>query len=131
MGERDLSDPRYENALTRAEFYAQRAAMPPRAAPGTSGPAVPFVSQAWRADAACRDHPHPEWWLPVAVKREPKEYDAARQICRTCPVIGDCLDHALRDNEREGMWGGHTPKERWRIRKARGQVEIRGPRKIA
>lgn len=31
---------------------------------------------------------------------------AAKRICATCPVIADCLDAALANNEQWGVWGG-------------------------
>lgn len=36
----------------------------------------------------------------------------AKAICRRCPVIVECLGHALNTNERHGIWGGTTPRER-------------------
>lgn len=49
-------------------------------------------------------------------------YDEARAICNACPVREACLEHALREKERWGMWGGLTPIERRRIeRKDRRQ----------
>ena len=44
----------------------------------------------------------------------------AKEICGRCPVKLDCLAWALENNEREGVWGGTTPKERQRLRKNMG-----------
>jgi WhiB family redox-sensing transcriptional regulator len=49
-------------------------------------------------------------------------YDEARDLCRSCPLRSECLEHALAAKERFGMWGGLTPIERRRIeRTARRQ----------
>ena len=40
---------------------------------------------------------------------------AAKQVCVGCPVITECLDHALRVRESYGVWGGHTEDERARL----------------
>jgi WhiB family redox-sensing transcriptional regulator len=40
------------------------------------------------------------------------EARAALAICNVCPVREDCLEHALETNERFGVWGGMTEKER-------------------
>ncbi|MCG7592441.1 WhiB family transcriptional regulator [Mycobacterium sp. PSTR-4-N] len=40
---------------------------------------------------------------------------AAKRICGTCPVQQQCLDHALLHNEKFGIWGGTSPKERRRM----------------
>lgn len=42
-------------------------------------------------------------------------YDQARSVCLACPVREECLNHALDEKERWGMWGGLTPIERRRI----------------
>jgi WhiB family redox-sensing transcriptional regulator len=36
----------------------------------------------------------------------------AKQICRNCPVLDDCREHALRAPEVQGIWGATTPRER-------------------
>ncbi|GAA1908083.1 WhiB family transcriptional regulator [Lapillicoccus jejuensis] len=44
---------------------------------------------------------------------EPRDaLQAARDICGGCPVVRDCLGHALRVPETHGVWGGTTPAER-------------------
>lgn len=40
------------------------------------------------------------------------EERAALAICNICPVVEDCLDHALETNERFGIWGATTEKQR-------------------
>lgn len=41
----------------------------------------------------------------------------AKQICRLCPVQLDCLDHALVNDERFGVWGGFSERERRRMKR--------------
>ena len=36
----------------------------------------------------------------------------AKAICQQCPVIAECLDHALRVREPYGIWGGRSEDER-------------------
>jgi WhiB family redox-sensing transcriptional regulator len=43
----------------------------------------------------------------------------AKAICATCPVITDCLDFALRNGEKWGVWGGLDDIERKALLKAR------------
>ena len=40
--------------------------------------------------------------------------DAAKRICRQCPVVNECRDHALRTPEHHGIWGAMTARERAR-----------------
>jgi WhiB family redox-sensing transcriptional regulator len=41
-----------------------------------------------------------------------RKVEAAKAICAKCPVKGRCLDLALANHERWGIWGGMTTKER-------------------
>ena len=45
---------------------------------------------------------------------------AAKAICGTCPVRDACLDFALTNREKFGIWGGMSENERRAERKARG-----------
>lgn len=40
---------------------------------------------------------------------------AAKIICRKCDVRQQCLEYALRNNEKYGVWGGTTDYERHRL----------------
>lgn len=48
-------------------------------------------------------------------------YEAIR-VCNQCPVRLQCLEYALDNNERKGVWGGTTGKQRRQIlaRRRRG-----------
>ena len=41
----------------------------------------------------------------------------AKRICQRCPVIGDCLSSALARDERFGIWGGLSERERRRLKR--------------
>lgn len=51
------------------------------------------------------------------------ETEDAKSIClgiddgRPCPLLDLCLEFALVNNERWGIWGGKTPEERAKLRK--------------
>lgn len=53
------------------------------------------------------------------------EMGEATAIChgtydgKPCPLIEQCLEFALSNNERFGIWGGTTPTDRVEIRKER------------
>lgn len=54
-------------------------------------------------EPACREPEYdPDWWFSenwYLTKR-------AREICGTCPLREPCLMMAVRNEEREGVWGG-------------------------
>ncbi|MEZ5225578.1 MAG: WhiB family transcriptional regulator [Acidimicrobiales bacterium] len=41
------------------------------------------------------------------------------KVCRGCVVRGDCLEFALANGEKFGIWGGMSERERRRIRRQR------------
>jgi WhiB family redox-sensing transcriptional regulator len=41
----------------------------------------------------------------------------ALEICGGCKVTEDCLEYALESNQRSGIWGGTTEKERRSLRR--------------
>ena len=43
----------------------------------------------------------------------------AKEVCRGCVVRADCLEYALANGEKFGIWGGMSERERRRIRRQR------------
>jgi WhiB family redox-sensing transcriptional regulator len=76
---------------------------------------------AWQARANCMGV-DPDLFFPErgASTREAKE------VCRGCVVREDCLEYALANGEKFGMWGGLSERERRRIRRARALVRRSG-----
>ena len=64
----------------------------------------------WRQRAACRGV-DPDIFYPVS----DEEAEEAKTICRSCTVREACLEWALTQRERDGVWGGATERERRRI----------------
>jgi WhiB family redox-sensing transcriptional regulator len=75
-----------------------------------------FERNAWMALRACagtdpdRFYPDDEDIAGIA---------EAKLICAMCPVQSDCLEHALAQREKLGIWGGLTSRERLRILRRR------------
>ena len=42
----------------------------------------------------------------------------AKRICTTCEVRSECLEYALEKDERFGIWGGLSERERRRLKRA-------------
>lgn len=66
---------------------------------------------AWAEHAACKSV-DPDVFFPVGRGHDGA---AAEAVCRRCPVKDACLDHAVRNKETQGVWGGTTPRERRRL----------------
>jgi WhiB family redox-sensing transcriptional regulator len=41
----------------------------------------------------------------------------AKRVCRNCEVRAECLDFALENDERFGIWGGLSERERRRLKR--------------
>jgi WhiB family redox-sensing transcriptional regulator len=44
----------------------------------------------------------------------------AKRVCRVCEVRAECLQYALDNDERFGIWGGLSERERRRIKQTAG-----------
>jgi WhiB family redox-sensing transcriptional regulator len=76
----------------------------------------PVEDTSWRERAACLDMPANLFYAG------PHENDVAanaREVCASCPVAGECLEFALVHDERFGIWGGTSERERRRLRRLR------------
>jgi WhiB family redox-sensing transcriptional regulator len=73
----------------------------------------------WRATGACASA-DPELFFPLAtgVAVAADQVRKAQRICAECGVRQQCLDFAMRNGEMHGVWGGTTPEERIRARRA-------------
>jgi WhiB family redox-sensing transcriptional regulator len=65
------------------------------------------TATAWMADGLC-SQTDPEEFFPEAGERS----DAAKQVCRGCPVRERCLEYALAEGIPFGVWGGMSAAER-------------------
>ena len=41
----------------------------------------------------------------------------AKRVCRSCEVRAECLEYALEHDERFGIWGGTSERERRRLKR--------------
>jgi WhiB family transcriptional regulator, redox-sensing transcriptional regulator len=69
-------------------------------------------AQSWQERALCAET-DPEAFFPEkgGSTRE------AKKICTGCEVKAECLEYALANDERFGIWGGLSERERRRLRR--------------
>lgn len=70
----------------------------------------------WQDRAACRGM-NPELFFPE--RGEGVVVDAARAVCAGCEVAAECLEFAIENSEKSGIWGGYSERQRRRIRARR------------
>jgi WhiB family redox-sensing transcriptional regulator len=76
-----------------------------------------FFAWEWQLDAACAGLDTSLFYQAdnergASVRLREKK---AKAICATCPVITNCLNDALANNEPYGVWGGMSADERYRL----------------
>ena len=84
-----------------------------RMATDADGVEDPWVDdQSWQERALCAQT-DPEAFFPEkgGSTRE------AKKVCLGCEVRADCLEYALLHDERFGIWGGLSERERRRLRR--------------
>jgi WhiB family redox-sensing transcriptional regulator len=69
-------------------------------------------AESWQEQALCAET-DPEAFFPEkgGSTRE------AKKICTGCEVKAECLEYALANDERFGIWGGLSERERRRLRR--------------
>lgn len=71
-----------------------------------------IVIPAWYSDAICAQT-DPECFYP----EKGGSVRTAKKTCAGCPVRSDCLQFALDNDERHGIWGGLSERERRRLKR--------------
>ena len=79
---------------------------------GLLGIGLEADAQSWQEQALCAET-DPEAFFPEkgGSTRE------AKKICTGCEVKAQCLEYALSNDERFGIWGGLSERERRRLRR--------------
>ncbi|WP_440347948.1 WhiB family transcriptional regulator [Modestobacter versicolor] len=106
------------------EFKTQAVGAPASSGPDVLGragvfdaglPGADAEEQGWQERALCAET-DPEAFFPEkgGSTRE------AKKICTGCEVRSECLEYALTNDERFGIWGGLSERERRRLRRQVG-----------
>ena len=78
----------------------------------------------WQEDAACRLFDNLVFFGEEGeseLERQARE-SKAKSVCRTCPVQEPCLEFAMETNQKYGIWGGLTDKERASLKRRRARA---------
>ena len=85
----------------------------------------------WLDQAKCRGLPGNLFYAEY--QHNNSQVQEARSVCRgthpdhpgRCPVLEDCLNYAINNGERYGVWGGCSERERRRIKRQRNRQQAR------
>jgi WhiB family redox-sensing transcriptional regulator len=83
--------------------------------PGAAGPLLePDTPWDWTLWADCQYADPEAFFVEQGGSVRP-----AKRICAGCPVKAECLEYALEHDEKFGIWGGLSERERRRIKSQR------------
>lgn len=88
--------------------------------PGSAGPLLSSARDLdWHDLAACQ-YTDPDAFFV----EKGQSTNAAKRVCAACEVRAECLEYALANGEKWGVWGGLSEQERRRIRRDRAEQEL-------
>ena len=77
------------------------------------------VNEDWMTEAACKVLNIPPVLFFQEIGRRPSVTEVAVRVCNSCHVKDECLDYAIANNIKDGIWGGLTARERKQTRRVR------------
>lgn len=80
-------------------------------------PVFEWDDDGWRDRAACRYTDANLFFPAGSTGSAVEQIEAAKAVCRHCPVQAACLRFAIETNQESGVWGGKDEDERRRLRK--------------
>ncbi len=78
----------------------------------------------WQDEALCRGYDNIVFFGDEGeseLEKQTRE-QRAKSICKTCPVLEPCLEFAMETNQKYGIWGGLTAKERASLKRRRARA---------
>jgi len=79
----------------------------------------------WRHIAACREV-DPELFFPIGNSGPALlQIEEAKQVCRRCPAIDECLRWAIDTGQDAGVWGGMSEDERRALKRRTVRLRAR------
>jgi WhiB family transcriptional regulator, redox-sensing transcriptional regulator len=79
----------------------------------------------WRNIAACREA-DPELFFPIGNSGPALlQIEEAKQVCRRCSVLDECLRWAIDSGQDAGVWGGLSEDERRALKRRTVRLRAR------
>ena len=79
----------------------------------------------WQEEAECRKFDNLLFFGPdqgeTELEKQGREAKA-KSVCQRCPALEPCLEFAMETNQKYGIWGGHTDKERASLKRRRARA---------
>ena len=69
----------------------------------------------WKKQARCKGEPLSTFFIVGPLENEKQshaDWSRINELCGKCPVQQECLDYAVNNHIRQGIWGGKTFTQR-------------------
>ncbi len=78
----------------------------------------------WQDSSACKEYDNVMFFGEEGESELEKQAREARAkaVCQRCPVSEPCLEFAMETNQKYGIWGGLTDKERASLKRRRARA---------
>ena len=77
---------------------------------------MPVITINWLDQAACLGKGSDLFFTDPTSHENKKVISKAKTFCKSCPVVAECLQYAINNDERFGVWGSFSAKERSTIK---------------
>lgn len=84
--------------------------------PGAAGPLL-ADEEPWQERALCTQTDPDAFFPELGESSGP-----AKRVCRACDVRAECLAYALATDQRYGIWGGMSRRDRLRVMRQRATL---------
>ena len=77
----------------------------------------------WKEQARCKGEPLNTFFIVGPLENEKQahaDWSRINELCGKCPVQQECLDYAVNNYIRQGIWGGKTFAQRRKYIKQQG-----------
>ena len=77
----------------------------------------------WKKQARCKGEPLSTFFIVGPLENEKQahaDWPRINELCGKCPVQQECLDYAVNNHIRQGIWGGKTFTQRLKYIKQQG-----------
>ena len=79
---------------------------------------LPVETRNWALKALCRNL-NTDAFFPARGENTTH----IKMICKACPVVKPCLEYAMRNSEKFGIWGGTSERERRKMRSSKYHIK--------
>ena len=110
----------YKKRVSRAKELGKTI---PDPRPRELDPPIPYIPARWGDYAKCRGLDTEVFFSDI--RGNSPRIDEAKRLCHGCQAKDDCLTYAIQRNEKWGIWGGLTTRQRRNLGNSRIELSTK------